>query len=450
MSATTLFRALKKWWWTLLAFAALGAAAGFAASLVLPASYTSTAQLVIAYNAPAQANSSDLVQANNFAVQKAFAYTEVARSPRVLEQVIESEGLGITVEAAARQLSVEAPINTPILALSAEAPTAQQATQLASAFVTAFSETVQSIETPIGGTTSPVRIETLQEPTVPIDPTSPNTLTNLALGFAVGFALALLWIAVAAARDRRVHGAASVGDGGPRVLGSIPASGRADLTEVADSPQSAASEAYRTVAAVLGHMPNTRLDVVAIVPATPRDGASALSTNLALAMREFGVRVALVDANLRSGTISSSLSLDGPGLAGVLAGTATVAEALRTVSGIDVLPVGETSQNPAELMSGSGFAGVVKTLSEAYDMVVLDAAPSLPLSDAIFSCSVAGSTVLAVSAGRATSAQLGAAADGLRAVGVDPVGVVVMDAKTAGVDADPATALFRDLRTSRA
>lgn len=449
MSATALLRAIKKWWWTLLAFSALGVAAGFAVGLILPPVYSSTAQLVVAFNAPAQAGSSDLVQANSFAVQKAYAYTEIGRSPRVLNEVIASQGLDTTVEKLARELTVEAPLNTPILQLTAEAPTAQEAATLATAFVDAFTQTVQSIETPAGATSSPVRLETLQEPEVPDEASSPNVLTNLALGFAVGFAVALVWIALAAIGDRRVHGSASVGEGVPRVLGSIPGRG-SSLTELVDAPQSRESEAYRTVAAVLGHMPHTRLDVVAVVPATPRDRASALSTNLALAMREFGVGVVLVDANLRAGTISSQLSLEGPGLAGVLSGEATVVEAVRETAGIAVLPVGRTLQNPVELMSGPAFAAVVKTLSETYDMVVLDAAPALPLSDTIFSASTAGSTILAVTAGRATAPQLSAATEGLRAVGIDPVGVIVVDAKTAGVDADAATSSFRDLRPARA
>ncbi|WP_270354096.1 polysaccharide biosynthesis tyrosine autokinase [Microbacterium testaceum] len=449
MSATALLRAIKKWWWTLLAFSALGVTAGFAVGLILPPVYSSTAQLVVAFNAPAQAGSSDLVQANSFAVQKAYAYTEIGRSPRVLNEVIAAQGLDTTVEQLARELTVEAPLNTPILQLTAEAPTAQGAATLATAFVDAFTQTVQSIETPAGAASSPVRLETLQDPEVPDEASSPNVLTNLALGFAVGFAIALVWIALAAIGDRRVHGSASVGEGVPRVLGSIPGRG-GSLTEIVDTPQSRESEAYRTVAAVLGHMPHTRLDVVAVVPATPRDRGSALSTNLALAMREFGVGVVLVDANLRSGTISSQLSLDGPGLAGVLTGEATVVEAVREAAGIAVLPVGRTLQNPVELMSGPGFAAVVKTLSETYDMVVLDAAPALPLSDTIFAASTAGSTILAVTAGRATAPQLSAATEGLRAVGIDPVGVVVVDAKTAGVDADAATSSFRDLRPARA
>ncbi len=454
MSATTLLRAIRKWWWTVLVLMVAGAAAGLGAGFVMQPVYQSTAQLVVTYDAPSGAASSDLVQANNYAVQKAYAYTEIAKSPRVLEEVITSLGLDATVESVSRELAIDAPLNTPILALTADAPTAAGAQQKAQAFVDAFSQTVLAIETPSGGGAAPIRIETLQEPLMPEEPVSPDPLVNTALGLACGLAIGLIWIAVAAVRDRRVHGAASVAEANaagadvPRVIGSIPA--RAGGTALVDAPHGAGAEAYRTVAAVLGHMPDTRVDVVAVVPATPRDRASALTVNLALAMSEFGVRVALVDANLRSGSATAMLGLEGPGLASVLRGESSVAAALRPVHGVDVLPVGATTQSPAELMSGSAFAGVVKTLSETHDMVILDAAPALPLSDTIFAASAAESTILAVTAGRATRPQLIAAAEGLRAVGVDPVGVVVVDAPVGGVDADPATALYRDLRPTTA
>lgn len=453
MSATTLLRAIRKWWWTVLTLVVVGAAAGLGAGFVMTPVYQSTAQLVVTYDAPAGAASSDLVQANNYAVQKAFAYTEIAMSPRVIEEVIASLGLDDSVEAVSRELSIEAPLNTPILALSADAPTAAAAQEKAQAFLNAFSQTVLDIETPSGGGAAPIRIETLQEPLAPEEPVSPDPLVNIALGMAVGLAVGLIWIAVAAVRDRRVHGASSVaadGDEVPRVIGSIPAKASGSATEIVDAPLSPGAEAYRTVAAVLGHMPDTRLDIVAVVPATPRDRSSALAVNLALAMSEFGVRVALVDANLRSGTTSRMLSLDGPGLAGVLREETDVASALRTVHGIAVLPVGATTQSPAELMSGPAFTALVKGLSETHDMVILDAAPALPLSDTIFAASAAGSTVLAVTAGRATRPQLGAATAGLRAVGIDPVGVVVVGAPVGGVDADPSTSLYRDLRAARA
>ena len=185
------------------------------------------------------------------------------------------------------------------------------------------------------------------------------------------------------------------------------------LTALVDKPLSRVSEAYRTIAATLGHAPDAQLGIIAIASATPRDKTSALTSNIAFAMQEFGVRCVLVDANLRSGTISSSLGLSGPGLTDCLRGDVALAQALTSVHGLAVLPAGSTTDSPAELMSGTKFDKIVKSLKSDFDMVIMDAAPALPLSDTLFAASVADSTVLAISAGRVTSAELTAAADAL-------------------------------------
>ena len=45
-----------------------------------------------------------------------------------------------------------------------------------------------------------------------------------------------------------------------------------------DEPLSAVAEAYRTVAATLGHTPGAQLGIVAVASATPRDSTSALTS----------------------------------------------------------------------------------------------------------------------------------------------------------------------------
>lgn len=443
MSSTTVIRAIGKWWWVVVALTLVGGLAGGLASLLMAPTYQSTAQLIVAYDAPAGAGSAELVQANNFAIQKVYAYQEIALSPRVLEEVIATLDLDMTVDELAQEVSVSVPLNTPVMEISATAPDPQDAATLTATVVDEFSAVVTALETPSAGGLPPVRIETLEEPEVPVDPASPNVLVNIAVGLFAGFAAGIVWIAVAAASDRRLHSAENVTR---RVLGSIPASTDRAVTALIDQPLSRVSEAYRTVAATLGRSPGARLGIVAVAAATPRDATSSLTVNLALAMQEFGVRTVLVDANLRSGTISSSLELSGPGLAECLRGEAKLDAVIQHVGEIAVIPAGMTTDSPAELMSGSRLGAVLQELKAAFDMVLVDTAPVLPLSDALFVASAAESTVLAISAGRVTGAELGAATDALTAVGVDVVGVVVVDASVAGVDADASTSLYRDLR----
>ncbi|MEU1971738.1 AAA family ATPase [Microbacterium sp. NPDC019599] len=452
MSSTTVIRAIAKWWWVVLTLTVTGGIVGGLVGVFAAPTYTSSAQMIVAYDAPAGAGSAELVQANNFAIQKVYAYQEVALSPRVLGDVIDTLGLDMTTEELASEIAVSVPLNTPVMQISASAENPEDALTLTETVVESFSNVVIELETPTAGGVPSVRIEMLEEPTLPTTPSSASVLVTTAVGLAVGLALGVIWIAIAAASDRRIHSADSVNTSRTtarrRVIGSVPASPDTSVTVLVDQPLSRAAESYRTIAATLGHTPGARLGTIAVVPATPRDTTSALTANLALAMHEFGARVVLVDANLRSGTISSSLGVTGgPGLAECIRGEATVAQALSaSIGGMPVLPAGATLDSPAELMSGSALEGILKELRGSYEMIFLDVAPALPLSDAIFAVTAADSTIVAVSAGRVTGSELEAAASSLAAVDAEVLGIVVMDAPVAGVDADASTSLYRDLR----
>ena len=453
MSPTTLVRALRKWWWVLVGLTVLGGAAGGAATLLMTPQYESTSQIFVAFDAPAGADSSELVQANNFAIQKVYSYVEVAKSQRVLEEVITDLGLDTTADQLARDITVMVPTNSAVISITAVAPNPDDAAALSAATVSAFSDVVLELETPTAGGVPPLRIESLEEPVAAEDPSSPNLLVNIALGMFVGFALGILWIAIAAIRDRKIYSGADLAlEGGSlRALGSIPlGTGSDSPTAVIDDPLSATAESYRTIAATLAHTMGADLSVVAVAAATPRDRSSALTSNLALTFKEFGSRVAIIDANLRSGSISSSLGLDGPGLAQCLSGAVKPGQLITEVNGIGVLPAGTTTDSPAELIAGGRFASVVREVASAYDVVFIDSAPVLPLSDTLFAASVAKSMVLAVTSGSVTPTQLQTAQTTLDGVDASVLGVVVLDAARSGADADVSTATYRDLRPARA
>ncbi|QIG38540.1 AAA family ATPase [Microbacterium sp. 4R-513] len=453
MSPTTLVRALKKWWWAVVVLTLVGAAGGAGVSLLMTPEYQATNRILVAFDASAGAGPAELVQANNFALQKVYSYVEVVESPRVLDEVIDELGLDTTADELARQIDVTVPTNSVIMRISATAPSPQDAVTLSNAVVDAFSDVVVQIETPSTGGTAPVRIESLAAASLPEEPSSPNLLVNIALGAFAGFAIGIIWIAIAATRERRVFTGADVasGDVAVRTLGTVPAtSGPADLAVLADKPLSRAAESYRTIAATLGRTPGAKVGVTAVAAVTPRDASSALASNLALAMSEYGARILLIDANLRSGAISTSLGLTGPGLVDCLTGAATPVDAIQTVNGIDVLPSGTTTESPAELIASGSFDGIISGLRRSYDIIVVDAPPVLPLSDSLFAASAADTTVLAVSAGSVTVTQLRTVSDTLSAIHAQVAGVVILDAPLTGVDADVATATFRDLKPSKA
>lgn len=451
MSPTTLARALKKWWWAVVALTVLGAAGGAALSLVMTPQYQATNQILVAYDATADAGPAELVQANNFALQKVYSYVEVVKSPRVLDQVISDLNLDTTVEDLATEIDVTVPTNSVVMSISATALTPEDAVVLSNAIVKAFTDVVLDIETPSTGGVAPVRIESLATATPPDAPVSPNLLINIALGAFIGFALGIVWIAIAATRQRRVYTGADVaaGDLAVRTLGAIPAvGGPAALTTLVDRPLSAVAESYRTIATTVGRTPGVKAGVIAVAAVTPRDSSSALAANLALAMAEYGARVLVIDANLRSGRLTQQLELEGPGLVGCLTGTIAPTEAITSFHGIDILPAGSTTESPAELIASGSFESLIVGLRRAYDVIVIDAPPVLPLSDSLVAASAAETTILAVSAGSVTMPQLRTATETLATIHASVAGVVIVDAARTGADADVTTAAFRDLKPS--
>ena len=148
MSPTTLVRALKKWWWAVVVLTLVGAAAGAGVSLLMAPQYQATNRILVAFDASAGAGPAELVQANNFALQKVYSYVEVVQSPRVLDEVIDELNLDITAEDLARQIEVTVPTNSVIMRISATAPNPQDAVTLSNAVVDAFTDVVLEIETP--------------------------------------------------------------------------------------------------------------------------------------------------------------------------------------------------------------------------------------------------------------------------------------------------------------
>lgn len=455
MNTTSLVRTLKKWWWLFAALCLLGGATGAAAALVVPPVYSATSEIYVTFDAPGAAGAGDLVMANNYALQKVYSYQEVAVSPRVLQQVIDDLGLDTTTDDLEEQVSVSVPPNSVVMSFTASAPTAAAAAELSSATVAAFTDVVGELEQPADGGAAPIRVESLQDAVPPLQPSSPQLLLFVAIGLFVGLAVSLVLLAVMTISDRRIHSSkdlerVSPRDGATPTLGSVPREASArSVFAVLDAPRGRPAESYRTIAASLVHAASPVPQIIAVAPCTPRESASALSSNLALTLAESGARVVVVDANLRSGRITNGYDLlAAPGLAQYLEGTAQLADVIVVPErgGVAVVPAGTTSESPAELIGSPRFVALMRELRAAYDLVVVDASPVIPLSDALYVAAAADAVVLAVTAGQVTEEEIAAAGDALDSMSARVIGRVVLEAPVSGIDAEAGLATYRDLK----
>ena len=123
---------------------------------------------------------------------------------------------------------------------------------------------------------------------------------------------------------------------------------------------------------------------VLVTSAIPEEGKTVLAVNLAFALAQLeGVRVLLVDADLRKPSVGNFLKMSPPkGLGNFLRDEASFSEVCwRVNSNLDVVPSLPTMENSAELLHGSRMQAFLQEATRNYEVVLVDAAPLIPVAD---------------------------------------------------------------------
>lgn len=270
----------------------------------------------------------------------------------------------------------------------------------------------------------------------PTSPAQPRPVRAAALGAGIGLLLGLI---VAYLRDRADDEIRSedqlvdlVGD--TQVLGRIPRSPASDRPVFLIEPHSAASEAYRSLAAnvrfLMAASTAPGAFVVGVTSAKATEGKSTVASNLALAIAATGRRVLLVDGDLRRPALEDRFGLPGGrGLAHVLAGDADLTQAITDV-GVDHLSLvtaGSVAPNPAELLGSPAARAAWTQARGVADVVIIDLPPMM-FADVL---EVSSSLNLLMPVVRRDVTSVSALRDALRqakSLGVQRLGVVWLGA----------------------
>src|SRR6476469_3190833 len=198
---------------------------------------------------------------------------------------------------------------------------------------------------------------------------------------------------------------------------------------LADSaPKDIAIEALRSLRTALQFaMLDTTNNRVLITGGTPGIGKSFVSANFSAVMASAGKKVLLIDADMRKGHLNQYFGIPREGgLSEMISGTVSRADGVRRglLPNLDVITTGTLPPNPAELLVSSAFEKLLDSLSEDYDLVVIDSAPVLVAADTLSIANYVGVLLLVARAGQTYIGDLHESARRLAHSGKAPTGVL--------------------------
>ncbi len=198
---------------------------------------------------------------------------------------------------------------------------------------------------------------------------------------------------------------------------------------VKENPKSVGSEAFRTLRTNLQYTsPDTQLRTVLITSAAPGEGKSVVSSNLSVSLAQVGKRILLIDCDLRKPVIHKVFGLkNNIGLTNILTGQVDYQEAIQAVDvpGLSVITSGPIPPNPAELLQSQNMSRLLVKLNDKSDQIVLDAAPVLPVADAMILAPYADGIVMVVAANQVSKDFVIRAKDLLENTNTKILGVVL-------------------------
>ena len=195
-------------------------------------------------------------------------------------------------------------------------------------------------------------------------------------------------------------------------------------------PQSQMAESYRALrTSLLLSSLAAPPKVILVTSAMPQEGKTTTSINTAVVLAQKGVRVLLIDADLRRPGIHKALGM-GPrsGLSNVLTGSAELEQAITRsplVPSLSILPAGTPPPNPAELLASVNTRDLLESLRHKFDHIVIDTPPTLSVTDAVVLSTRADAVVLVIRSGKTTKQALRRARELLFRVNARVTGVLL-------------------------
>ena len=251
--------------------------------------------------------------------------------------------------------------------------------------------------------------------TVPI---APSKIRKIGLGMGIGFILPAIIILTFSILDTKVRRRQDVEDAiDVPLLGEIPLvktkrSNQGDIL-VNNTGRDALTEAFRILRTNISFMSREGKQprVISLTSFIPGVGKTFTSLNLSDTLSFLGKKIAVVDLDLRKGTLSKRVGIkEGTGVSHYLSDVNVTLDDIihrnLRIENVDYVPIGSEAPNPVELLLSKRLDQLITDLKERYDYIIIDGVPMGIVADATVIDRISDLTLFVIRAGKMDKRQL--------------------------------------------
>jgi exopolysaccharide transport family protein len=296
-------------------------------------------------------------------------------------------------------------------------------------FLTRFTQSVQQQSFP----STEARVVTPASP--PMHPSSPKSALTFALAIVIGLGLGVALALLREQMSRQIHTRAQLEQLiGTSCLAVIPsfnaratrfrrpnaARTQAAFRQISEAPPfSSTAEALRYIKVAIDLNPSGG-KVIGMVSALPGEGKTTVTAGFAAFLAKSGAKTLLVDADLRNPSATRLLGHSGaPGLVSMVREESTLENFVISDANLrfDLLPSSTQvkSSNSSDVLNSQTMKDMLKAARSAYDYVLVDLPPILPVVDVKAIAGLLDAYVLVVEWGSTSTEEL------IRAVNTSPI-----------------------------
>ncbi|MEY0383312.1 polysaccharide biosynthesis tyrosine autokinase [Providencia rettgeri] len=235
---------------------------------------------------------------------------------------------------------------------------------------------------------------------------APKKALILVLASILGFIVGCAYVIAREFFNNKIKGTEDIDALGINVYATIPFSSyeKKLIAEgnkhplALENPADTAVEAIRSLrTSVYFSVMNQGNNLVMVTSASPGVGKSFVTSNMAVVLANAGKKVLLIDTDLRKGRIHKAFGLSNKlGLSDYLSQSDTSQPNIHNsvIENLDVICRGKNVTHSSELLMSERFKRLLDTVKGQYDIVVIDTAPILAITDSAIIGKYVGTSLL--------------------------------------------------------